>query len=120
MKPIASTRIGNYQVNIFEDKQRADDAGCDGFTEGNGDAIQITMDPDLAPEKYWETFFHELAHAADMALGLGLNHPTVHQIGFHLGLAAQNFQWFDKPSVMRIKRKPKAKAKKKARRKAKR
>lgn len=106
MKAIASTTIGNYTVNIYEDAGRTDDAGCDGFTEGDGhETIQITMDPGLSPDKYWETFFHELAHAADMALGLGLSHPVVHQIGYHLGKSAQAFQWHDKPSVMKAKKK---------------
>lgn len=115
MKPIASTKIGNYTVNIFEDKQRTDDSGCDGFTEGDGhETIQITLDPALSPDKYWETFFHELGHAFDMALGLGLSHPVVHQIGYHMGKTAQAFTWHANPAVMSKKNKKVSKKGKKS------
>lgn len=93
MKLIATTRIGNLPVKIYERDDLQEKEECFGVTVETTEGVEIVLQSGLTPERFHDVFFHELIHAAEWGMGLELKHTLVNQLGLGLGSAMHLLNW---------------------------
>ena len=99
MKLIAKTRIGSFPLCVYETREvKGDGAYGVTFRSENGKGLAIYLDPDSSPAVYWETFWHELAHAFCIAYGIRWRHDHIHAFGVGMSEMFRGFQWATPPS----------------------
>ena len=101
MRLIATTKIGNFPVRIYEGPEAQRDHDADGITEKTTDGreIRIILDPGMSEDVYWETFYHELIHAFERGFGYNLKHPLVSAMGMGLFQLLHEMKWEGTPAV---------------------
>ena len=98
MKLIATSMVGNFPVKVFEED------GCENYgttrTIDGGMVIEIVLDSNMPKALYWETFHHEMCHAAEIAMGLHITEQTIGALGMGLGQAlGDKLSWKQAPAV---------------------
>ena len=99
MKLLATTRSGNFPVKIYESRETKSYQayGYTAKTE-DGQELVICLDPDMSPDLYWETFWHEIAHAFEKGYGLEIPHEMTNLMGLGFAQILGKMQWKDRPA----------------------
>ena len=100
MKLLATTKMGNFPVKIYESTETKSYQayGITRKTE-DGQELHIQIDPEMSRDLYWETFWHEFGHVFEQAYGIKLDHGFVNILGMALSQYLGNMKWSGKPAV---------------------
>lgn len=100
MKLLATTKCGNFPVKIYESTDTKSYQAY-GITAKSEDAneIYVMLDPDMTPDLYWETYWHELVHVFEKSYGHELSHELVNVLGMGLAHMMRDMKWKGKPAA---------------------